>query len=135
MLPYSDSRLTKIALAAFFVLLLAYGYFEARGLLYGPSISVGSTVSEVHDPFVKVQGTAERITSLTMNGKEVPVTEGGQFDEPYLLSPGYNRIVLDAKDKYGNRTSRAIEIMYTPQKSSTPSASSSLATSTPPLAH
>ena len=44
------------------------------------------------------------------------VTEEGAFEEPYVLAPGYNRIVLDAKDKYGRSRSRAIEIVYTPSQ-------------------
>ncbi len=138
MLPYSDSRLTKIALACFFLLIIGYAYYEARGLLYGPVITVDSQVAEMHDQFVHIKGSASRIASLSMNGTDIAVTEAGDFDEPYLLSAGYNRIVLNAKDKYGNQTSRAIEIMYTP--TSTPrvvpphtgTATSTHATSTTP---
>ena len=130
MLPYRDSRLTQIALVVFFLLVLGYGYYEAQGILYGPSISITSDMTEVHDPFVKIRGHADRIASLSMNGKAISVTESGMFEEPYLLSPGYNRIVLSARDKYGRTRSRALEIVYTPSATSssdtTTSASSSL---------
>lgn len=118
MLPYRDSRITTIAIVIFFVLVLGYAYFEARGLLYGPRISVSSETTEVHDPFIQIKGTADRISSLSMNGKQINVTEGGAFDEPYLLSPGLNRIVLDATDKYGRRRSQVIQIVYTPPSTS-----------------
>lgn len=114
MLPYRDSRLTYIALGIFFLIVLCYAFFEARGLLFGPAITVTSQVTEVHDPFVVIKGQADRISSLSMNGKTIPVTENGAFEEPYLLARGYNRIVLDARDKYGRSRSRAIEIVYTP---------------------
>ncbi len=114
MLPYRDSRLTYIALGIFFLIVLGYAYYEARGLLFGPSITVNSSVTEVHEPFVTIKGQADRIASLSMNGKTIPVTEDGAFEEPYILSPGYNRIVLDARDKYGRTRSEAIEIIYTP---------------------
>ena len=132
MLPFRDSRLTYIALGIFFLIVIGYAYFEARGLLFGPSISVSSEVTEVSEPFITIKGQAERIASLSMNGKNIPVTENGAFEEPYLLSPGYNRIVLDASDKYGRIRREAIEIVYTPKvdpepivaATSTPSASS-----------
>lgn len=129
MLPYRDSRLTYIALGVFFLIVLGYAYYEARGLLFGPSITVSSKITEVHEPFVTIKGQADRISSLSMNGKSIPVTENGAFEEPYILSPGYNRIVLDASDKYGRTRRQAIEIVYTPSSDSTHSTSSGQASS------
>ncbi len=147
MLPYRDSRLTYIALGVFFLIVIGYAYFEARGLLFGPSISVSSKVTEVHEPFIVIKGQADRIAALSMNGKNIPVTENGAFEEPYLLSPGYNRIVLDASDKYGRTRRQSIEIVYTPPSSSAdstsspaspslggPQAATTTASSTPPVA-
>lgn len=129
MLPYRDSRLTYIALGIFFLIVLCYAYFEARGLLFGPSIIISSNSTEVDEPFVTIQGHADRIASLSMNGKTIPVTETGEFEEPYLLSLGYNRIVFDASDKYGRTRRQAIEIVYTPKPNSE---QASPAISTPP---
>ena len=128
MLPYRDSRLTYIALGVFFLIVLGYAYYEARGLLFGPSITVSSSITEVHEPFILIKGQADRIASLSMNGKTVPVTEDGAFEEPYLLSPGYNRIVLDASDKYGRTRRQAIEIVYTPPATSEATTSQTAAT-------
>jgi len=133
MLPYRDSRVTTIAIVVFFLLVLGYAYFEARGFLYGPRIVVNSETTEVHDPFVEIKGIADRIASLSMNGKQINVTEGGVFSEPYLLSPGLNRIVLDATDKYGRRRIQVIQIVYTPpstDSTGSPQADSSQATTT-----
>ena len=132
MLPYRDSRLTQIALGLFFILLLAYAYFEARGLLFGPSITVTSQISEVHDPFVIIKGHADRISSIAMNGKAIKVTEEGEFSEPYLLAPGYNRVTLDARDKYGRSRTQTIEIVYT--EDTMTSSPSQTASSTSPVA-
>ena len=137
MLPYRDSRLTYIALGVFFLIVIGYAYFEARGLLFGPSITVSSSVTEVREPFIMIRGQADRISSLSMNGKTIPVTEDGAFEEPYLLSAGYNRIVLDAVDKYGRSRRQAIEIVYTPSTSSgqvPDNTATSSASSTPAVA-
>jgi hypothetical protein len=114
MLPYRDSRVTKTALVIFFIVILGYGYYEARGLLFGPVISVTSSVSVVYEPFIVIRGKADRISSLSMNGKIIPVTEDGIFEEPFVLAPGNNHIMLDAVDKYGRTRQEVIEIVYAP---------------------
>ncbi|MEK7480286.1 MAG: hypothetical protein AAB665_03315 [Patescibacteria group bacterium] len=124
MLPYRDSRFTRALLVGFFLIVAGYAYFEGRGLLSGPSIEISGRAMEVSEPFITLEGHAERITSLSMNGKDIAVTEEGAFSEPYVLAPGYNRIVLEARDRYGKTTERTIEIVYTPSASGT-------ATSTP----
>ena len=116
MLPYRDSRIIRIGIVVFFVLAMLYAYYETRGLLYGPEIKVPSSVMEAHEPVIVIRGSAERIAQLEMNGKAVPVTEDGAFNEPYVLSVGYNRIVLEARDKYGRTRERTIEILYTPAR-------------------
>jgi hypothetical protein len=123
MLPYRDSRFTRVILIGFFLLVAGYAYFEGRGLIRGPSIEISGRVMEVSEPFITLEGRAERITSLSMNGTEIAVTEEGAFSESYVLAPGYNRIVLEARDRYGKTTERAIEIVYTASTSSPQAAS------------
>lgn len=137
MLPYHDSRITKIVLIVFFVLLVGYAYFEARGFLLGPSIRVGSDTTVVHDPLIRIKGTADRIASLSMNGKDIFVTEQGDFDQPYLLSEGVNRIILDAKDTYGRMTRQVVQVVYQPPTASASDATATTTTSasTTPVAH
>ena len=86
MLPYRDSRITTIAIVVFFVLVLGYAYLK-RAIALRSRITVSSGTTEVHDPFIQIKGTADRISSLSMNGKQINVTEGGVFDEPYLPPP------------------------------------------------
>ena len=125
MLPYRDSRFTTVALVVFFILALGYALFEARGIILGPTITVSGEVSDVHEQFVMIKGAAQRISLLSMNGKPVQVTKEGAFAESYLLAPGYNRIVLNAKDQYGRTTERVLEIIYTPAGQSPLSGASS----------
>lgn len=127
MLPHRDSKLTKIGLTIFFVLIVAYGLYEAQGLLFGPKIQVSTETTLVHDPYVKIEGKALRISSLSMNGKDIPVTEVGEFSEPFLLARGDNRIALSAKDTYGRTTSSYVDIRYVPEAA--PSAQASTTTS------
>ncbi|HEY4514237.1 MAG TPA: hypothetical protein VJH69_02835 [Candidatus Paceibacterota bacterium] len=120
MLPYRDSRIVRIILIAFFVLIIIYAYYEAQGLLYGPIIDVPAEVPVVSEPFIYVEGTAGRISQLTMNGKPISVTETGEFREPYLLAVGNNRIILKASDKYGRSREKTIDILFMPASTPPP---------------
>lgn len=114
MLPYS-TRLSRIALIVFFLAAIGYGLFEAQAILFGPRIAVDDTPGAVLDQqYVKIQGTATHIASLSMNGADIPVTETGAFDEPFLLAPGENRIRLVATDRYGNTTTKVVTLYYVP---------------------
>lgn len=118
MLPYRDSRLTQIALVIFFLAVAAYAYFEVRGILYGPSITIESSVATVHERYVLISGRADRIASLSVDGAPVSVTKDGSFEVPYLLAPGINQIIFDAKDSYGHTTSKTVEVVYAPSADS-----------------
>ena len=115
MLPYRDSRLIRIILVLFFVLLVCYGIYEAQGILYGPVIDVPSEAMTVSDPYTLIKGKAERITELRLNGKQISVTEKGEFEEPYLLAEGSNHLILDARDARGRTTRKIITIVYVPK--------------------
>lgn len=129
MLPYS-TRLSRIALVVFFLIVVGYAIFEAQAILLGPRIGVDAANDAILDqPFVKIQGTASHISSLTMNGADIPVTETGAFDEPFLLAPGENRIQLVARDRYGNTTTKVVTLYYVP--TTTPAALAPPATSSP----
>jgi len=67
---------------------------------------------EVSEPLITISGQARRIASLALNGMEISVTEEGGFSEKYVLTPGYNRLILNARDKYGKTTERVVEIVY-----------------------
>lgn len=114
MLPYRDSRITVLALVVFFLLIIAYAYFEASDALFGPKIMLTNAPESVSAPFITLKGRAENIAELRINGDPVPVTEDGAFEEPYLLAPGYNRIVLEAKDQYDRSVEQVLSIEYTP---------------------
>lgn len=119
MLPFRDSRISKLLLGAFFLLALGYGLFEARGLVFGPRITVSTSTAATTTQFITIAGRADRIATLKMNGAAIPVTEDGAFEEPYLLAPGINRILIDATDRYGHTDQTLVEIVYEPPVAST----------------
>lgn len=135
MLPYRHSLFTRFVIVMFFIGVLGYGYYELRGILYGPSITLPEETIQSTERFITLTGSADRIAVLRMNGSPIMVTEEGAFEEPYLLSPGLNRIVFDAEDKYGNTSRKVLEIVYTPSEQPQQTATtSSQATTTESIA-
>ncbi len=116
MLPYRDSRATRITLILFFIAALGYAYYEAQSVLWGPRIDIPDGLKSVTEERIIIAGQAETIQELRLNGTLVSVTENGAFEEPYLLAPGYNRIVLEARDRYGRSAEKVLEITYTPKE-------------------
>jgi len=111
----------------FFALVLGYAYFEGQNLLQGPDIQIDVPEEVIVSPEEKVaiQGIAERIVELRLNGRPVPVTEAGAFYEEILLAPGYNRVTLVARDKRGKETTKELQIVYTPPQTDTSSSQQS----------
>ena len=119
MYSFRETYITKAILIVFFLVVLAYGYYEVRGLLYGPQIHIGFVPSETTEQFIVISGSIDHTSSLSINGKEVTVTQDGQFHYPYLLAYGNNQIYLDARDKYGSKAHKVVQVDYFPVASTT----------------
>jgi hypothetical protein len=118
MIPYKNNKIVLVVLGLFFLLIIIYAYFEARNIIFGPKILVNTPTEGVvvSEKFVTIVGKAENINEIWMNGRSIPVTEDGIFEEGLLLTEGYNKIYILAKDKLGRETSENIEIVYMPKK-------------------
>lgn len=113
-MPSRDSKLGRISLVIFFVLLILYALYEAWGMLFGPAIEIPSESVTVYEQYTLITGHAERITELRLNGKPIPVTESGEFEEPYILAEGTNYLVLEARDARGREARETLTILYVP---------------------
>ncbi len=126
-----------IVIALFF--LVGYGAFEARRLVTGPVIAIdtprnGATITE-GDTYL--EGNAENVSKITLNGRGIFITEEGRIHEPLVLLPGYNKTTLTAWDRFGKKTDVVLELVYKPHdeieqmmRRPTPLATSTNATST-----
>lgn len=103
----------------FFALALAgiivwYAYSKSEDYLEGPKITIhspenGITVSR---SLVTISGTAEHIAHITLNGRQIFITEEGLFSEQLLLSLGYNIITLKARDRFDREVKQTLELVY-----------------------
>lgn len=108
------SKPQTIAIVVIVLFIVGYAFFRSENLIKGPNIKVSSpsTGATVESESVTVNGQAERIATLFMNGRQVFTDDKGNFSESLLLAYGYNIIELKAKDKFGRATSRTLELVF-----------------------
>lgn len=105
--------LIKPLLIGLFVLLvIGYSGLKLKDLLTGPKIIVNSPSDgqTIKKSFVTVQGKAERISQLYLNGKKIFTDEQGNFNEPYLLASGYNLLEIIANDQFGRQITKKLQL-------------------------
>ncbi len=104
----------RITLFSIFgLIILGYTLFQAQKLLSGPIIDIytpenGSTYNQT---LIEVEGRARNISYLNLNDRPIFTDKDGYFKEKLLLSPGYNIIKLDARDKFKKYTEKKLEII------------------------
>ncbi len=103
----------KKAVAVCIVLvLIGYGFFEARRLIIGPVITIDSPIdgTATSSGAVLVSGTAENIAFLTINGRTAFTDEEGHFTERVSGPPGYTVFTVQGKDRFGRESSKEVHI-------------------------
>jgi len=112
---FSEKISAKTVVVAFIVLIIfTYSFFKFKNLIYGPEITLFSPQdgSSLKNELIRVKGRAERITQISLNGRKIFTDEEGNFEEPLLLSSGYNFFELRAKDKFGREISKKLQLVY-----------------------
>jgi|SRR5581483_11239208 len=95
-------------------IIVGYGAFRAKDLVAGPQISILSPAngSSVTNSAVVIKGTASNISFLTLNGNKIFTDESGSYSEKVLLSPGYNVITIEARDRFGRTKEKTLQLTY-----------------------
>jgi hypothetical protein len=91
-----------------------YAYYQSRDIIAGPAIALATPLDgqEFRDPLVRVEGRVERAKEITLDGRPIFVDLSGNFAEKLLLYPGYNIILLAAKDAEGREVTQEIRVVY-----------------------
>jgi hypothetical protein len=95
------------------LVVVVYSIFQAWKLISGPVIELytpqnGATYNQT---LIEIDGRARNVASINLNGRRIFTDKNGYFREQLLLSPGYNILKLDAKDKFGTYTEKKLEII------------------------
>lgn len=98
----------------FLIIVFGYAIFEARGIIRGPIIENlkpenGSSFAE---NLIEISGRTKNVAFLKLNDHPISMDENRFFQEKYLLSPGYNIIKLEAKDRMGRKKILYLEYLY-----------------------
>ena len=118
---YNKKILAVAGFFLFFLLILAYGFFGAKDLIFGvkirevevdgvPAQSGATSKNEV----VALSGNARNAIFLSLNGREISLDQKGDFAETIALSPGYNIINISARDKFGYTDEKNYQVMLAP---------------------
>lgn len=110
-------RLGAIATCA--ILLFVYLGSQIKQMVEAPPLTLlspenGMTTTENH---LMVQGQTDREVQVSINGKEVPNSENGHFQETITLSNGVNTLVISARKKHGGITSETRYVILQGTKS------------------
>lgn len=100
------------------IVVITYTYYKTRDMSRGPTITITSPVngSSVYSSLVKIKGTADNISHLSMNDRKIFTDESGEFTEELLLSSGYNIISIKANDKFERSIEKTLELVYKKEK-------------------
>ena len=95
------------------IIIIGYSLFQAQKLISGPIIDVytpenGATYNQT---LIEIDGRARNIAYLNLDDRPIFTDKDGYFKEKILLSPGYNVIKLDARDKFKTYTEKKLEII------------------------
>lgn len=94
------------------LVLVSYGFFEARRLIVGPVLTIESPQDGIatSSKIVLIRGTAENIAFLTINGHTAFTDENGKFVEQVSAPPGYTVFTVEGRDRFGRESSKRVSI-------------------------
>ena len=95
------------------LVIIIYSLFQAQKLLTGPVIEIytpqnGATYNQT---LIEIDGWAKNVAYLNLDDRPIFTDKAGYFKEKLLLSPGYNIIKLDARDKFKTYTEKIIQVI------------------------
>ena len=94
--------------------ILTYSGLKFKNLISGPNIILysPSNGSNLDNELINIKGRADRITQIYLNGRKIFTDQEGNFEEPLLLSNGYNIFELKAEDKFGREIVEKLQVVY-----------------------
>ena len=100
-------------LSIFGMIIVGYSLFQAKKLLTGPIIEIFSPENGItyNQTLIEIDGRARNISYLNLDDRPIFTDKEGYFKEKLLLSPGYNIIKLDGRDKFKTYREKKLEII------------------------
>ncbi len=108
-------KLLKLAVFFIFSLfIILYTFFRTKDLVFGVKIREVNIVNgtQMQNGVLTVRGKAEKASGLYLNGREIPIDEKGNFQDALALLSGYNKVVIQAEDKFGHTDQKIYELTF-----------------------
>ncbi len=98
----TKKNIKKIVIGVLFTAIILYGFFGFKDVIEGVNLTItgiedGATYEE---PVLELSGTAKNATYLSINNRDIAVSQEGTFTDVIVLVPGYNIITVKAQDKF-----------------------------------
>lgn len=95
------------------LIIIGYSLYQASKIIAGPVITVYTPQngSVYNSTLIEIDGKAENVAYINLNDRKIFTDTNGYFSEKLLLSPGYNIIKLDAKDRFGSYIEKRLELI------------------------
>jgi Glucodextranase, domain B len=103
------------AIALIALLIGLYVFSRSLNYIHGPSIDIYQPINgaSISSSTVTIIGRANRINSLSLNGKSIFIDESGNFKETIIVFSGLNVITLDATDRFARSTQSRLRLTGT----------------------
>jgi len=108
------STLKIVSFSLILLFIIGYSLFEFRWVIQGPIIEVESPKNgeSFESSLIEVRGKIKNVAFLSLNDYQITVDTAGVFKEKLLLSPGYNIVKLETKDRFGRAEVLFFEVLY-----------------------
>ncbi len=101
-------------LVGLFAFIIGYAFFRTQAVAKGVALVIEGLADgwETHEQLITLTGTAAHATHLLINGHETAVDEENRFVKTLALSPGYNIITVEARDRFEQTTRTVYRVLY-----------------------
>lgn len=108
--------LSSVAVTLLVLFIIGYSWSRTRDLIRGPELTVYPIdTSTLASPLIKLEGQVQRVAHLQLNDGKIFADADGHFQEEILLYPGYNKIKIEATDRFGRTVDQYLELAYKPK--------------------
>ncbi len=110
----TPKKIAVFSSTLFLILIFAYLWYQYDVFVGPPTLVLLDPKQdmEVRSPEIKIKGNTDSDASLTINGQDVYVNQGGLFDLTVNLTAGINAIEIRAKNRRGQTSIIVRQILY-----------------------
>lgn len=94
-------------------------FYNTKDLFLGAPLSINTVPdgATVTDSFLPISGSAKHYSSVEINGRAIGLDKNGKFADGVVLSPGYNVVEINEKDRFGKEKRKMFHLVAQPSSS------------------